>query len=61
MSDELSPEMKAEILRARKVDAEIKAAKMERDFKYPDYHDELIQSAKEYKDRQVTRLPERFS
>lgn len=38
---ELSDELKAEIIRSNKIDREIKQAKMDRDFAYPDYHDEL--------------------
>lgn len=58
---ELSDELKAEIRRANKIDREIKQAKIDRDFAHPDYHDELIQSAKDYKNKEVTKLPERFS
>lgn len=54
-------ELKAEIRRSNKIDREIKQAKMDRDFAYPDYHDELIKSAKDYKNKEVTKLPERFS
>ena len=54
-------ELKAEIIRSKIVDRQIKEAKMNRDFAYPDYHDELIKSANDYKNREITKLPERFS
>jgi len=54
-------ELKAEIIRSNKIDREIKQVKMDRDFAYPDYHDELIKSAKDYKNKEVTKLPDRFS
>lgn len=61
MTKDLPDKLKQAILEARKVDNAIKRAKMDRDFAYPDYHDELIKSAKDYKNREITKLPERFS
>lgn len=58
---EPSDELKAEIIRSNIIDSAIKQAKMDRDFAYPDYHDELIKSAKDYKNREITKLPDRFS
>lgn len=61
MTKDLQDKLKQAILEARKVDNAIKQAKMDRDFAYPDYHDELIKSANDYKNREITKLPERFS
>ena len=41
MTKDLPDQLKQAILEARKVDNAIKQAKMDRDFAYPDYHDEL--------------------